>query len=72
MTVKIELRKYLKLDGLNKTRRHNTLYISWRFYSQSFKIMANKLVYSWADKLWQINPQRKFIAIVMHNYENNY
>jgi len=24
--------------------------------------MANKLVYSWADKLWQINPPRKYIA----------
>jgi hypothetical protein len=24
--------------------------------------MANKLVYSWADKLWQMNPPRKYIA----------
>ena len=24
--------------------------------------MANKLVYSWADKLRQINPPRKYIA----------
>ena len=40
----------------------NTLYISWRFQSQSFKLMANKLVYSWADKLWQMSPPRKYIA----------
>ena len=38
------------------------LYISWRFMSQFFKIMANKLVYSWADKLWQMNPPRNYIA----------
>jgi len=24
--------------------------------------MANKLVYSWADKLWHMNPPRKYIA----------
>jgi hypothetical protein len=24
--------------------------------------MANNLVYSWADKLWQKNPPRKYIA----------
>jgi hypothetical protein len=24
--------------------------------------MANKLVYSWADKLWQKSPPRKYIA----------
>ena len=25
--------------------------------------MANKLVYSWADKLWQRDPPRNYIAI---------
>jgi len=25
-------------------------------------IMAIKLVYSWADKLWHMNPPRKYIA----------
>ena len=30
--------------------------------SQSFKIMANEIVYSWADKLWQRDPPRKYIA----------
>ena len=24
--------------------------------------MANNLVYSWADKLWHMNPPRKYIA----------
>jgi hypothetical protein len=24
--------------------------------------MANNLVYSWADKLWQMSPPRKYIA----------
>ena len=24
--------------------------------------MANNLVYSWADKSWQMNPPRKYIA----------
>ena len=31
-------------------------------------IMANKLVYSWADKLWHMNPIRKHIATRYASY----
>jgi len=36
-----------------------------------YQIMARIVVYSWADKLWQTSPPRKYIATRYQPYLKN-